>query len=160
MLASFLMGLAGGQRSMTPLAAVSVAAARGDLPADNGAPRILAHPLVAGATVALAAAELAGDKMKAAPDRTAPIGLVARFIGSAIAGAALVPYRQRWLGAAVGGSTAVAASYPGWRARTALTPRYGQTSTGLVEDAVVVIGAFAILRTLAKPPARSRIPWA
>ena len=34
MLASFLMGLVGGQRSMTPLAAVAVAAARDDLPRD------------------------------------------------------------------------------------------------------------------------------
>jgi uncharacterized membrane protein len=32
MLASFLMGLVGGQRAMTPLAAVSVASATGNLP--------------------------------------------------------------------------------------------------------------------------------
>jgi uncharacterized membrane protein len=149
------MGLVGGQRAMTPLATVSVAAARGGLPADTGAPRILAHPLVAIATVALAAAELAGDKMKTAPDRIVPAGLTSRFITSAIAGAALAPFRQRWLGAAIGGSTALAASYPGWRARTAVIPRYGRTPTGLVEDAVVVMGAIAILITLAKPAAAS-----
>ena len=42
MLASFLMGLVGGQRAMTPLAMVAVASARGELAEDNGAPRLLA----------------------------------------------------------------------------------------------------------------------
>lgn len=153
MLASFLMGLVGGQRAMTPLATVAAAAARGALPADNGAPRIMAHPLVAAGAAILAAGEMAGDKLKVAPDRTAPIGLAARFITSAIAGAALAPRRQRWLGAAVGGTTAVVASYPGWRARMAAMEHHDQTSTGLVEDAVVLAGAVAILRALGKSAA-------
>ena len=148
MLAPFLMGLVGGQRAMTPLAAVSVAATRGSLPSDNGAPRIIAHPLVVAALVVLAAAELAGDKMKTAPDRVVPIGLVARCISSAIAGAALTPFRQRWLGAAASGATAVAASYLGWRARMASIPRYGQTSTGLIEDGIVITSAIMILRLI------------
>ena len=148
MLASFLMGLVGGQRGMTPLATVSVAAARGDLPKDSGAPRFIAHPLIVASTVALAAAELAGDKMKSAPDRIVPIGLVTRFLTSAIAGASLAPYRRRWVAAALGGTTAVVASYPGWRIRVATVPRYGQTQTGLIEDALVVISAVAILRNV------------
>ncbi|WP_156963664.1 DUF4126 family protein [Muricoccus aerilatus] len=148
MLASFLMGLVGGQRGLTPLAAVSVAAARGDLPAGNGAPRLLGHPAVAAATLALAVAELAGDKMKSAPDRIVPIGLATRFITCAIAGASLSPFRQRWPAALLGGSTAVVASYFGWRTRIAAIPRYGQTPTGLVEDALVILGAVAILRGL------------
>jgi uncharacterized membrane protein len=148
MLASFLMGLVGGQRAMTPLASVAVAAARGELPDDNGAPRLLAHPLVAAGTVALAIGEMAGDKQKTAPDRIVPIGLVARFATSAIAGMALAPRRQRWLGAAVGGVTAVVASYPGWRARCAAMAAYGQTPTGFVEDAAVLAGAATIVRTL------------
>jgi len=153
MLASFLMGLVGGQRAMTPLAAVSIAAARGELRDDNGAPPILAHPVVAAGALALAAAEMAGDKQKTAPDRIVPIGLAARFVTSAIAGAALAPRRQRWLGAAVGGVTAVVASYPGWRARMAAIPRYGQTATGFAEDAAVLAGATAITRTLGAPAA-------
>ena len=96
--------------------------------------------------MALALAELAGDKQKTAPDRIVPIGLAARFITSAIAGASLAPRRQRWLGAAIGGVTAVAASYPGWRTRMAAMQHYGQTSTGLVEDAMVVSSALAVLR--------------
>lgn len=154
MLASFLMGLVGGQRGMTPLAAVSVAAARGLLPRDSAVPRPLAHPLVAGAMVALAAAEMAGDKMTSAPDRIVPIGLATRFLTCAIAGASLAPRRQCWPAAALGGTTAVAASYLGWRARVATMPRYGQTPTGLVEDAIVLIGAVTILRNLDRLSAR------
>jgi uncharacterized membrane protein len=146
MLASFLMGLVGGQRAMTPLATVAIAAARGELPSDNGAPKLLAHPVVAAGALALAIGEMAGDKQKTAPNRIVPIGLAARFVTSAIAGAALAPRRQRWLGAAVGGVTAVVASYPGWRARMAAMSRYGQTPTGFVEDAAVVAGAAAITR--------------
>lgn len=148
MLASFLMGVVGGQRAMTPLAAVSIAAACARLPVNNGAPRIIAHPLVAAGIAVLAIGEMAGDKQKTAPDRIVPIGLIARFITSAIAGASLAPAQQRWLGAAVGGSTAVMASYPGWRARMAFIPRYGQTPTGLVEDTLIVLGAISILWVL------------
>src|SRR5690606_8195350 len=97
-------------------------------------------------TVALAAAEMAGDKQKSAPDRIVPIGLAARFVASAIAGAALAPRRQFWLGAAVGGVTAVASSYVGWRARCAAMEEYGQTATGFVEDAGVLASAAAIVR--------------
>ena len=147
MLASFLMGLVGGQRAMTPLATVAVAAARGELPADNGAPRLLAHPLAAAGAVALAAGELAGDKQKTAPDRVVPIGLLARFATSAIAGAALVPRRQRLLGAAIGGVTAVGASFAGWRMRRKAMKAYGQTTTGFVEDAAVLSSAVAIVRS-------------
>ena len=152
MLASFLMGLAGGQRAMTPLATVAIAAARGELPDDNGAPPLLAHPLVAAGALALAVGEIAGDKMKTAPDRIVAVGLTARFVTSAIAGAALVPRRQRWLGAAIGGVTAVIASYPGWRARMAAMELHGQTPTGFVEDAAVIAGAAAVVRRFGNAP--------
>ena len=138
MLASFLMGLVGGQRAMTPLATVAVAAARGELPRDNGAPRLLGHPLVATGAVALAVAEMAGDKQKTAPDRIVPIGLAVRSVTSAYAGAALAPKGQRVTGAAVALGTALASSYIGWRIRMAALRRYGQTASGFVEDALVL----------------------
>lgn len=153
MLASFLMGLVGGQRAMTPLAAVAVAAARGELLADNGAPRLLRSPFAAAAAVALAAGEMAGDKQRTAPDRIVPIGLAARFATAAVAGAALASRRRRWLGAALGGATAVVASYPGWLARTRAMRRYGQTPTGFVEDAAVLTAAVGVVRGARRPAA-------
>src|SRR5690606_21484835 len=87
---------------------------------------------------ALAVAEMAGDKQKTAPDRIVPIGLAARFITSAIVGAALAPRGERLAGAAVAGLTAVASSYVGWKARVTAMDRYGQTATGFIEDAAVL----------------------
>jgi uncharacterized membrane protein len=147
MLASFLMGLVGGQRAMTPLAAVALAAAlRGREHGTDLTGAVARHPLTALGAVVLAVGEMAGDKKKDAPDRIVPIGIAARFVTSAIAGAVLTPGRQRLLGAAIGGVTAVAASYPGWRLRVAAMPRCGQTLTGLVEDGLVVASALAVVR--------------
>jgi uncharacterized membrane protein len=145
MLSSVLMGLVGGQRAMTPLAAVAVAAASGRLRTDSGAPKALSHPLVAAGAVALAIAEVVGDKRRTAPDRIVPVGLLARFTTSAIAGAAVASRRQRWTGAAVGGATAVVASFPGWRLRLMAMSRRSQMSTGLLEDAIVLAAAAAIV---------------
>ncbi|WP_349513470.1 DUF4126 family protein [Erythrobacter sp. NFXS35] len=146
MLKSILMGLVGGQRALTPLAVVAVAAARGELPRDNGAPRVLGHPAVVAGAVALAVGEMAGDKLKSAPDRVMPAGLVARFVTSAIAGAALAPRHQRWTAAAAGGTTALVASYVGWRTRLKAMERQSQTATGFVEDAAVLGSAAAVVR--------------
>lgn len=150
MYASCLMGLVGGQRAMTPLAAVSVAAARNQMPEGSATPRLLAHPMVAGGLVLLAIAELLGDKMKTAPDRIVPVGLAARFTTSAIAGACLAPRGKGFQGAIIGGATAVAASYPGWRARMAVMSAYGQTRSGLLEDTGVILSAWAIIRRARK----------
>lgn len=146
MLKPILMGLVGGQRALTPLAVVAVAAMRGELRRDNGAPRLLGHPIVAAAATALAAAEMAGDKLKSAPDRVMPTGLMARFVTSAIAGAALAPRRRRWVAAAAGGTVAIIASYAGWRARKKAMKRQSQASSSFVEDAAVLGSAVAVLR--------------
>ncbi len=143
---SILMGLVGGQRAFTPLAAVAVAAARGELPRDHGAPRLIGHPLVAGAATLLAAAEMAGDKLSSAPDRVVAPGLAARFATSALAGAALAPRRHRWAAAAAAGTAALAASYVGWRARLKAMERRSQAATGFIEDAAVLGAAAYVLR--------------
>jgi len=49
-------------------------------------------------------------------------------------------------GAAIGGVTAVLASFPGWYARAIAINYHGQTKTGFVEDAAVLAGAAAIVR--------------
>lgn len=144
MLRSFLIGLVAGQRGMTPLAVVAAGARRGTLP--DGAPLagFIARPVVAAGTVLLAAAEIAGDKMKSAPDRIVPSGLIVRGITSAYAGAALAPKERRVVGGAVAVVTALASSYVGWRLRCAAMRRFGQTATGFVEDALVLGSGLAI----------------
>jgi uncharacterized membrane protein len=138
MIRSILIGLVAGARALTPLAAVSEASRRGDLPADNGAPALLRHPLAGAAIKALAAGELWGDKLKSSPDRIVLAGIAARIVTGGLAGAALAPRRQALLGAALGASAAVAAAYVTFDARMRALRRYGQTETGLIEDALTV----------------------
>lgn len=144
MLRSILMGLVAGQRSMTPLAALARAARSGALPHDNPEARLMRHPLIAAGGVAMGAAEIAGDKMETAPDRTVFLGLLARTITGGFAGAALAPPRHRLAGASLGVGAAIASSYVGLAMRERAMRRWGQTSSGFVEDAIVVSAATAI----------------
>lgn len=97
----------------------------------------------------MGAAEMAGDKMKTAPDRTVFLGLLARTITAGFAGAALAPQKRQLAGAAVGVGAAITSSYAGLAARTWAMRRWGQTKTGFVEDALVFAAANAIAN--AKP---------
>jgi len=143
---SILMGAVAGMRAMTPLAAVTNAARTGTLPADNGAPRLLSNPLASAGMLALAGGELLGDKMKTAPDRIVPAGMVARVATGMIAAAALAPHRQRGVGALLGAGTAVGMAYLTFNLRMRAIARYGQTPTGAVEDAIAVGSAALIAR--------------
>jgi uncharacterized membrane protein len=145
MIRSLLIGLVAGARAMTPLAAVSDAARRGVLPKDNGAPAWLGHPLVAAGTKALAAGELWGDKLESAPDRIVWAGLAARLVTGGLAGAALAPRRRALSGAVLGAVGAVAAAYVTFDLRMAALRRFGQTQTGIVEDALTVGAAQLVL---------------
>jgi uncharacterized membrane protein len=144
MLRSLLIGLVAGQRGIAPLAAIATATRRSAIEPVLPLQPLLQNPVLAAGTAALAAAEMAGDKMKTAPDRIVPIGLVVRGVTAAYAGAALAPKERRWLGAALAVGTALASSYVGWRLRCAAMERWGQTATGFVEDVVVLGSGLAI----------------
>lgn len=145
MLRSFLIGLVAGSRAMTPLAAVSDAAQRGALPADSGAPGWLGHPATAMASKLLAAGELWGDKLDSAPDRIVPAGIAARLVTGGLSGAVLAPRRYALIGAALGATAAVGAAYLTFGARRRAMRRYGQQPTGVIEDALTVGAAQAVL---------------
>jgi uncharacterized membrane protein len=148
MFRSILIGLSAGSRSMTPLAAVSEAAHSGHLPADSGAPSWLGSDWMAAGSKALAAGELWGDKLPSAPDRIVLAGILARIVTGGLAGAALAPRRQRYLGAALGAGAAVAASYVTYHARMKAIRRFGQTRSGLVEDALTLGAAQMVRRAM------------
>jgi len=138
MIRSVLLGAAAGMRAMTPLATVTAAARRRELPESNGLPRLLDTPLAAAGAMALAVGELAGDKMPTAPDRIIPAGMVGRVATGAIAAAAVAPRRRRAVAAGLGAATAFAASYLTWGLRMRAMRRFGQTRTGFVEDAAAL----------------------
>lgn len=147
MLRSILMGLVAGQRSMTPLAVLAGAAREGRLPYDNAEAALLSTRFAAAGGTAMAAAEMAGDKMETAPDRTVFLGLLARTITSGFAGGALAPPRRRLAGAALGVGAAIASSHAGLAARKWAMRRWGQTTTGFVEDAIVLAAGWAVANT-------------
>lgn len=159
MIRSILIGLVAGQRGISPLASIALATRRGTIPSALPLQALLKNPIVAAGTAALAAAEMAGDKMKSAPDRIVPIGLAVRSVTSAYAGAALAPRGSRTAGAIIATATALMSSYIGWRLRCAAMRRYGQTATGFVEDAMVLGSGILVANPdLIAGPDTGRIP--
>jgi uncharacterized membrane protein len=103
--------------------------------------------------VALAAGEIGGDKMKSAPDRIVPAGMIARVVTAGVAGAALAPRKQRWTGAAVAVAAASVSAYVTWTARMRSMERFGQTPTGFIEDALIAGGSALVVSQAGRPAA-------
>lgn len=154
---SILMGAVAGMRAMTPLATVAHAACNGTLPRGNGAPRLLSNRVASIGAKALAAGELAGDKLEHAPDRIVPAGMLARIVTGAIAGAALAPRDQRGLAAVLGAGAAVGTAMLTFDLRVRAMRRFGQKTTGAVEDAIALGSATLIARSAAPRP--RRLAW-
>ena len=89
--------------------------------------------------------ELLGDKLKSAPDRTVPLGLLARVMSAGLAGAALAPRGREKAGAAVAVATAVPLAYLTLAGRKRAMTRLGQTRSGLIEDAMVLAAGAAVV---------------
>jgi uncharacterized membrane protein len=143
LLPSALIGAVASARSMTPMA--TLAAARLADRHTSGQLALLDRPLFRYGALAMGAAELLGDKMKTAPDRTVFLGLLARVVSAAIAGSALAPRGQEKAGAAVAVAMAVPLAYLTLSARKRAMAHLGQTRSGLIEDALVVAAGAAIV---------------
>ena len=138
-----LIGAVAGARSMTPMAALAAARLAGGR--TPGPLVLLDHPVVRFGALAMGAAELFGDKLKAAPDRTVLAGMLARMFSAGIAGAALAPRNRARAGAAVAVATAVPLAYLTLEGRRRGVARFGQTRSGLVEDALAVAAGIAVV---------------
>jgi uncharacterized membrane protein len=143
LLAPALIGAVASARSMTPMATLATARLVGRR--TPGRLVLLDHPLFKFGALAMGVGELAGDKMKSAPDRTVFLGLLARMISAGIAGAALAPRGRERAGAAVAVATAVPLAYLTLAGRKRAMARVGQTRSGLVEDALVAAAGLAIV---------------
>lgn len=143
LLPSVLIGAVASARSMTPMAAL--AAARPFGRRVPGRLVLLDNPLFRFGALAMGAGELAGNKMRSAPDRTVLPGLLARGASAGIAGAALAPYGREGEGAALAVATAIPLSYVTLALRKRAMARIGQTRGGLIEDALVIAAAAAIV---------------
>lgn len=143
LLPSFLIGAVASSRSMTPMATITTARLAGRQA--PGRLLLLDRPLFRFGALLMGLGELLGDKMKTAPDRTVFLGLTARVASAGIAGAALAPAGRERTGAAVAVATAVPLAYATLAVRKQAMARVGQTRSGLVEDALVVAAATAIV---------------
>lgn len=143
LLPSALIGAVASARSMTPMAALAAARVAGRR--TPGHLVLLDRPLFKWGAVAMGVGELFGDKMKSAPDRTVFLGLLARVMSAGIAGAALAPRGRERTGAAVAVATAVPLAYLTLAGRKRAMARFGQTPSGLVEDALIVASGIAVV---------------
>lgn len=143
LLPSVLIGAVASARSMTPMAALAAARLAGER--TPGRLLLLDHPLFKFGALAMGVGELFGDKMKSAPDRTVPLGLLARVMSAGIAGAALAPRGRERTGAALAVATAVPLAYLTLAGRKRAIGRVGQTPSGLVEDGLMTTLGAAIV---------------
>jgi uncharacterized membrane protein len=143
LLSSALIGAVASARSMTPMATLAAAGLAGLSP--PGRLILLDHPVFKFGALALGAGELFGDKLRSAPNRTAPMGMLARVLSAGVAGAALAPRGKGRAGAAVAIATAVPMAYATMAGRKRATARFGQTAGGLIEDGLVVAAGLAVV---------------
>ena len=136
-----LIGAVASARSMTPMAALAVARLAGRR--TPGRLILLDQPLFRFGALAMGVGELLGDKMQIAPDRTVAPGLLARVASAGIAGSALAPRGRERLGAGLAVAVAVPLAYLTLGGRRMAMARLGQTRSGLIEDALVVLGGVA-----------------
>lgn len=149
LLSSALIGAVASARSMTPMATIAAARLAGRH--TTGELILLDRPLFKAGALAMGIAELFGDKMKTAPDRTVFLGLLARVMSAGIAGAALAPRGRASAGAAVAVATAVPLAYLTLAGRKRAMARIGQTRSGLIEDALVVAAGAAVVTMATRP---------
>jgi len=143
LMSSALVGAVASARAMTPMATLAMARLAGRR--TPGRLVLLDHPVVKVGALAMGAGELAGDKMKSAPDRTVFLGLLARVASAGIAGAALAPPGRERAGAAVAVAAAVPLAYLTLAGRKRAMARIGQTRSGLIEDTLIVAAGAAIV---------------
>ena len=140
-----LLGLANGQRTFTPPAAVTIAAAGSGLGL-QGTPLAFLTSKWTGAIMSAAAiGEYIADKQPGIPARIAPAGLAGRAIGGALSGAAAARPGRALLAAGIGAAGALAGAYISYCARATLARALGRDEpVAFAEDALSLIGAAAL----------------
>ncbi len=126
-----LIGAVSSARAMTPMATIGAARLLGRR--SPGRLVLLDRAVFALGALAMGVGELFADKMKSAPDRTAFLGLWARVMSAGIAGAALAPRGRELAG------------------RERAMARFGQTRSGLIEDALMVAAGMTIVALAVGP---------
>lgn len=143
------VGAISGLRSMTGPAIITVAARSNRLGVERTPLSWLGSPKASTIATVLAGGEMIADKFPFIPDRIKPGPLAGRAIAGALCGYAVFSSRGKrdaLIGALVGGSAALAASWAGYqyRRRTPLPA----IAAGVIEDAVAATAGALVIRNL------------
>ncbi|NKQ12887.1 DUF4126 family protein [Pseudomonas sp. SST3] len=147
------LGAVTGMRSMLAPTMVSRAlAARDDMDNVDEPARTLASRRAQQLLLPMAAAELLGDKMPFAPDRTIVPSMMFRALSGGVTAAALASARREpvWLPALIGASAALIASEIGLKLRKPYQKKaLTNAALGLTEDCVALtLGSAGIRQAL------------
>ncbi len=145
---AFLIGLLAGLRSLTAPAVVAWAVYLDWLKLSRPLSLIGSVPSVAIFTVA-ACVELVVDKLPKAPNRTEPLGLIARIVTGGLTGACISASAGQGalVGAVLGAAGGVVGCFAGYKARTGLVKALGTRDlyVALLEDFVAIAGCLLIV---------------
>lgn len=148
LLLAFLIGIFAGLRSLTAPAATAWAVYMGWLKLEGPLSFIGSLPVVIILTL-LAVAELVGDKLPKTPNRTSPVGLIARVLTGGATGACITAAAGQgaFPGVLLGAAGGVAGCFGGYYARQRLVKATGAPDIyiALVEDAVAIIGCLWVV---------------
>jgi uncharacterized membrane protein len=152
-LLTFLLGLIDGLRSLTPPALVCWAAYLGWLNFAGTRLSFINHRSTLIVFTLLAVAELVADKLRNAPARTAPVGLIARILlggacGLAVATSAVMSPSFLVLLAAIG---AVVGAFVGYHSRRFIVSKHvPDFAAAVAEDVIAIASGLLILRYVAR----------
>ena len=148
LLFAFLIGLFAGLRSLTPPAAVAWAVHLGWLKLARPLSLIGSLPAVIILSL-LAIIEVMVDKLPNTPNRTAPVGLIARIVTGGFTGAciSLGGGRSAYVGAALGVIGGIVGCFGGYEIRTRLVNSLRQPdfNIALLEDLIAIGGSLFIV---------------
>src|ERR1044071_1234258 len=148
LLFAFLIGIFAGLRSLTPPAAVAWAVYLVWLRLARPVALIGSLPAVIILSL-LAITEIIIDKLPNTPNRTAPLGLIARIVTGGFTGAcvSLGGGQSAYVGAGLGGIGGMVGCFGGYqgRARLVKSLRQSDFNIALVEDLIAIGGSFFIV---------------
>jgi len=148
LLFAFLIGLFAGLRSVTPPAAIAWAVRLGWLKVAGPLSLIGSLPAVIILSL-FAITEIFFDKLPNTPNRTAPLGLIARIVTGGFTGAciSLGGGQPAYVGAGLGVIGGIAGCFGGYQVRVRLVKSLGQPdfNIALLEDLVAVGGSLFIV---------------
>jgi uncharacterized membrane protein len=148
LLLAFLIGIFAGLRSLTAPAMTAWAVYMGWLKIEGPLSLIGSFPSVVILTL-LAVGELVVDKLPKTPNRTAPLGLIARLVTGGVSGACVTAAggQGAFLGGLLGAVGGVVGCFGGYQARKRLVKALGAPDiyVALFEDIVAIAGCLWVV---------------